>query len=91
MDELGTLFGLMEMVKEVEMPFEDVGQLLGEGVREVVIDGSHLDIGGRTGGVERSVDAAGPGRVEKRGRELLEHATRRVGDFYASRTGRESD
>ncbi|TXT04915.1 hypothetical protein VHUM_03998 [Vanrija humicola] len=70
-DDLGELLGLMDLVKTVELPQDDVASLLTEGVGEVVFDGRpHA----------RSV------REGEAGRELLSHATRRVGDYYGFKT-----
>ena len=77
-DGLGELIGLMELVKDVELE-GDVGELLAEGVGEVVIDGSETTI---------SPKPTTPGSSEKSGKELLDWATRRVGDFYAHRVER---
>lgn len=75
--ELGELVGLMDLVGEVQLEQgEDaVGALLTEGVGELVIDGSE--------------DAKLQGTQQEnndRGRELLQYATNRVGDFYGFRT-----
>ena len=72
---LNELVGLMEAVKEVELPQgkEAVGELLNQGVGEVVI--------GEETGTDRVTGEVG-------GRELLGWATRRKGDYYHSRAGR---
>ncbi len=88
---LGELVGLMDLVKEVELPPGDrddmVRELLSEGIGEVLIDGSDeagtlaLEGGGKEG--ER--------REMKSGRELLEYSTRRVRDYYAHRVERKKN
>ncbi|ORY22029.1 hypothetical protein BCR39DRAFT_562455 [Naematelia encephala] len=83
--ELSELVGLMELVKAVPLPEGDLSSLLSEGLGEVVVDGSHEDAPGLE--VEEGAEE------EVRSRELLGYATRRVGDYYASRleTKREND
>jgi hypothetical protein len=78
LEGLNELVGLMEAVKAVQLPEgkEAVGELLNQGVGEVVI-------GEETGG-ER-----GSGEVE--GRELLGWATRRKGDYYHSKAGKRAE
>jgi hypothetical protein len=68
----------MEAVKAVELPEgkEAVGELLNQGVGEVVI--------GEETGTDRVT-----GEVE--GRELLGWATRRKGDYYHSRAGKKTE
>jgi len=75
LDGLNELVGLMEAVKAVQLPEgkEAVGELLNQGVGEVVI--------GEETGTER-----GNGEVE--GRQLLGWATRRKGDYYHSKAGK---
>jgi len=75
LEGVNELVGLMEAVKAVQLPEgkEAVGDLLNQGVGEVVI--------GEETGTDR-----GTGEVE--GRELLGWATRRKGDYYLSRAGR---
>ncbi|KAK4685311.1 hypothetical protein P7C73_g4840, partial [Tremellales sp. Uapishka_1] len=82
MEELNELIGLMDQVKAVELPAGDrqemIRDLLGVGVGEIVIDGSHEsqkvgELRGQGRGMEKET---------KNGRELLEYATRRVGDYY---------
>jgi hypothetical protein len=78
LEGLNELVGLMEAVKEVELPQgkETIGELLNQGVGEVII--------GEETGVER-----GTGEVE--GRELLGWATRRKGDYYHSKAGKRAE
>jgi hypothetical protein len=75
---LNELVGLMEVVKGVELPQgkEAIGELLTQGVGEVVI-GEH------TGG-EREGEAVN-------GRELLQWATRKKGDYYYSKAAKRSN
>jgi hypothetical protein len=74
--DLGELVGLMDLVHEVEV--HDVGALLSS-TGEVVFD-------------KDSVAARGEARLEEgEGRGLLEHATRRVGDFYGFKTTRKGE
>lgn len=75
LDGLNELVGLMEAVKAVQLPEgkEAVGELLNQGVGEVVI--------GEETGTERE-----NGEVE--GRQLLGWATRRKGDYYHSKAGK---
>ena len=81
MSGLSELIGLMDLVKEVEFPEGDwdqmVGDLLSEGVGEIVING----------GGDPTLTGESPGAEDegKSGRELLDWATRRVGDYYAHR------
>ncbi|KAL7419721.1 hypothetical protein Q5752_005637 [Cryptotrichosporon argae] len=87
--ELGELIGLMDMVHAVELPeAEGEGEggragvmrdLLGQGVGEFVL-------GPREGGgnaMAKAIDDVAA--TQGGGRELLEYATRRVGDYYASK------
>jgi hypothetical protein len=70
------LIGLMEAVKAVEIPKGDYGELLGRGVGELVLDFEKSPV----------VEAEETAAIDvKKGRELLAYATRRVGDYYASR------
>lgn len=72
MRDLGELVGLMDLVGEVEVG--DVGDLLHQGVGEVVFD-------------ERAVQSRGEAKLApEEGRALLGYATRRVGDFYGFKT-----
>jgi len=82
--ELGELLGLMDIVKNVEMPHGEVNlaQLLTEGVGEVVIDEKVAEA---SKGVQKVRIEEKLEHREKHGKELLEWATRRVGDYYASR------
>lgn len=82
--ELGELLGLMDIVKDVEMPQGEVDlrQLLTEGVGEVVIDEKVAEAGA---GVQKARMEEKLEHREKHGKELLDWATRRVGDYYASR------
>ncbi|ORX37151.1 hypothetical protein BD324DRAFT_428879 [Kockovaella imperatae] len=82
LDGLGELIGLMELVKSVELE-GDVGELLAEGVGEVVIDGSEPPK--PTDSSEVASQPAPSLSKPKSGRELLGWATRKVGDFYAHR------
>lgn len=68
MADLGELVGLMDLVGEVEVG--DIGDLLHQGVGEVMFDAD---------AVKARPEA---GLREGEGRELLKFATRRVGDFY---------
>ncbi|WOO85765.1 uncharacterized protein LOC62_07G009251 [Vanrija pseudolonga] len=70
-DDLGELLGLMDLVKTVELPQDDVASLLTEGVGEVVFDGREH---------ARSI------REGEAGRQFLPYATRRVGDYYGFKT-----
>lgn len=97
----------MDLVKDVELPDMqgDVGRLLSEGVGSVeldLVDDSAWRAGGV--GVEEGVEASarevergetgegmGMAGGTKQGRELLEYGTRRVGDYYASRTGKRKE
>jgi hypothetical protein len=83
MSGLGELVGLMDLVKEVQLPDGDrdemFRELLSEGVGEVIIDGSDEPVPTKTE-EEREKEVR-----EKSGRELLGWATRRVGDYYAHR------
>jgi hypothetical protein len=83
MSGLGELVGLMDLVKEVQLPDGDrdemFRELLSEGVGEVIIDGSDEPLPTKTE-EEREKEVR-----EKSGRELLGWATRRVGDYYAHR------
>jgi hypothetical protein len=82
--ELGELLGLMDIVKNVEMPQGEVNlrQLLTEGVSEVVIDEKVAEVGA---GLQQARMEEKLEHREKHGKELLDWATRRVGDYYASR------
>ncbi|KAK1925627.1 hypothetical protein DB88DRAFT_484542 [Papiliotrema laurentii] len=88
---LSELVGLMEIVKNVQLPEGDLrtitAELLSEGVGEVVFDGTvaqaSTTISGQKDGGQ-ATSATSPAH-EKTGRELLEWATRRVGDYYASK------
>lgn len=75
---LNELVGLMEVVKEVQLPVgkDTIGELLTQGVGEVVI-GEH------TGG-ERETEAVN-------GRELLQWATRKKGDYYHSKAAKRAN
>lgn len=108
LEDLGALVGLMDMVKDVELPKmtdEEVGRLLAGGVGSVEFDGldgeDWDDVGhgvgsaaeprtgeqeeGRDGIVEKGKAASKGKDTTKRGRELLEYATNRRGDYYMSR------
>ena len=94
MSGLGELVGLMDLVKEVELPEGDrdemVRELLSEGVGEVVIDGSEDALPESSGEGERKGEATLGDGDGKSGRQLLDHATRRIGDFYAHRLERKT-
>ena len=80
--ELGDLIGLMEIVKNVELPSgKDLNSvtsdLLGQGVGQVVFDHHVAKVGDSPSSREES--------VERDGRELLKLSTRRLGDYYASK------
>jgi len=68
--DLGELVGLMDLVGSVELE-GDVGTLLSAGIGEFVIGESR----------EREPVPEG----QEQGRQLLEYATRRVGDYYGFR------
>lgn len=80
LEGLKGLVGLMDAVKAVELPEggEGYGSLLGRGVGELVLDFEKTE---DMQGDKKSSDQG----EKKRGRELLQYATRRVGDYYASR------
>lgn len=70
LSELGELVGLMDLVGTVELE-SDVSSLLSQGVGEYVL------------GQERDRESIPDGK--ENGRQLLEYATRRVGDYYGFR------
>lgn len=74
---LNELVGLMEVVKAVELPqgSEAMGELLTQGVGEVIID-------------EHTVQERDEGKVG--GRELLGWATSRKGDYYHSKAAKKA-
>ncbi|EKD02752.1 hypothetical protein A1Q2_02982 [Trichosporon asahii var. asahii CBS 8904] len=72
LEELNELVGLMDLVHEVEVN-EDHGELLTHGVPEMVFD------------VDTKHTPQSPPEG-KRDRELLEYATRRIGDYYGFKT-----
>lgn len=74
--------GLMEAVKAVELPKGEggYGALLGRGVGELVLDFDESEDAPEKRGSEPMEKMEVPG-----GRKLLEYATRRKGDYYASR------
>lgn len=76
------LVGLMDAVKAVQLPEGKggYGALLGRGVGELELDFTETEKTSDPGQAVR-VDREGG----KRDRELLQYATRRVGDYYASR------
>ena len=80
--ELGELLGLMDIVKEVDLPAGDLRaitkELLSQGVGSVVFD--KLEVEEK----KRKVVAETEDR-EKHGKDLLEWATRRVGDYYSAK------
>ena len=92
MQELGELVGLMDMVKDVELPRmtdEEVGRLLAGGVGSVEFDGAdgedwEVEQASMQTGLDTK-DTKGMERSGKSGRELLEYATNRRGDYYMSR------
>lgn len=81
LDELNNLVSLMEGVKDVQLPLdkEEIASLLSEGVGEVHIGDETEDKDEDTGMGDRVRDDG------KSGRELLDWATRRTGDYYAKR------
>lgn len=89
-DELAVLMGLMDIVQKVKLPPGDLrditAELLGEGVGEIVFDEHVAEA--RPGAVD-SIKASEVGDAVSQdgisGRELLDWATRRVGDYYAAR------
>lgn len=72
LEDLNELVGLMDLVHEVEVN-EDHGELLTHGVPEMVLD------------VDTKHTPQSPPEG-KRDRELLEYATRRIGDYYGFKT-----
>lgn len=72
---LNELVGLMEVVQNVELPEGEgaIGELLTQGVGEVTIG-------------ERTGEQRDPGKTQ--GRDLLEWATSRKGDYYHTKTGK---
>lgn len=72
LEELNELVGLMDLVHEVEVN-EDHGELLTHGVPEMVFD------------IDTKHTPQSPPEG-KRDRELLEYATRRIGDYYGFKT-----
>lgn len=80
--ELSELIGLMDIVKEVELPPGDLRtitqELLGQGVGSVVFD--QLDEEAQKTKVVQEAEER-----EKHGKELLEWATKRVGDYYSAK------
>ncbi|WWD18739.1 hypothetical protein CI109_103193 [Kwoniella shandongensis] len=90
LSELDELISLMDRVKVVDLPTskEDRGKLLGQGVGEVRIDESVFEQPKMGMGKEKEKeldDGSGSGSGEKTGKELLDWATTRVGDFYSSK------
>ena len=88
-EDLSGLIGLMDLVKEVEIPADlKIEDLLGRGGEVVIkLDPSenvekldHLD------GKQQATEE-GKGKVDggKKDRDLLGWATRRIGDYYASK------
>ncbi len=96
--ELNELIHLMDLVKDVELPSyaEEEGgrdrmvrELLGQGVGEMVIDGSQeiaIDEGDDTKTTLKGAVLTGQ-KADKNGRDLLGYATRRRGDNYGFKTG----
>lgn len=76
LDELSELVGLMELVKDVELPQEEIERLLAEGVGAVRIGEIDLKDEGKA---ENEVN----GR-EKSGQDLLDWSSTRLGDYYSS-------
>ncbi|KIR58440.1 hypothetical protein I312_106544 [Cryptococcus bacillisporus CA1280] len=76
LDELSELVGLMELVKDVELPQEEIEGLLAEGVGAVRIGEIDLKDEGKA---ENKVN----GR-EKSGQDLLDWSPTRLGDYYSS-------
>lgn len=72
LEDLNELVGLMDLVHEVEVD-EDHGELLTHGVPEMVFD------------VDTQHKPQSPPEG-KRNKELLEYATRRIGDYYGFKT-----
>jgi len=80
--ELGELLGLMDIVKEVDLPAGDLRaitkELLSQGVGSVVFDKLEVEEKKRKVVVEQE-------DREKHGQELLDWATKRVGDYYSAK------
>ncbi|OXG76697.1 hypothetical protein C345_06555 [Cryptococcus neoformans A2-102-5] len=76
LEGLSELVGLMELVKDVELPHEEIGGLLAEGVGSVWIREIDLKDEGKA---EDEVNAR-----EKSGQELLDWSPTRLGDYYSS-------
>lgn len=76
LEGLSELVGLMELVKDVELPNEEIGGLLAEGVGSVWI--REIDPKDE-GKAENEVNAR-----EKSGQELLDWSPTRLGDYYSS-------
>ncbi|TYJ58377.1 hypothetical protein B9479_000923 [Cryptococcus floricola] len=73
MEELGELVGLMDLVKQVELPQEEIEGLLGEGIGAIKIGQSDAS------GKEEETS-----EKEESGKKLLAWSPTRVGDFYSS-------
>lgn len=99
LDGLNELVSLMEGVRQVELPEfsskeerdEWVRELLSEGIQEVVIgefEDGPVDKEARSEVAEQEhyKDVTHEEQTAKSGRDLLEYATRRAGDYYASKT-----
>jgi hypothetical protein len=80
--ELNELVSLMDGVKDVVLPLnkDELGSLLSEGVGEVHIGHDDLQLGKKA---DREME-------KEDGRKLLSWATRRVGDYYATRLEKKS-
>lgn len=65
----------MELVKEVELPHEEIGGLLAEGVGSVWI--REIDL-------QDEKKAENVNAREKSGQELLDWSPTRLGDYYSS-------
>jgi len=74
--------GLMDIVKEVDLPAGDLRaitkELLSQGVGSVVFDKLEVEEKKRKVVVEQE-------DREKHGQELLDWATKRVGDYYSAK------
>ncbi|WVN86421.1 uncharacterized protein L203_101585 [Cryptococcus depauperatus CBS 7841] len=75
--ELSELIGLMDLVKQVELPQEAIPGLLGEGIGAVRVGEAKQEMKGTAGD-----EATWQG--EKHGKDLLEWSPTRIGDYYSS-------
>lgn len=91
-DELNGLVGLMDLVKDVQLPEGlDMAGLLSEGRGEILLDGSHLDASDmdlQTGAVNREVKLAKGAAEAEKGRDLFKYATKTTGEYYSSKSNR---